>query len=162
MLLCEKILGTLSDEEFAGLEVDYVDIEWHEAFKKLHKKTSHGGREVGIQLGNEILRIGLKPGDVLCVDGNTVVAVNIPETMAFVITAGDTHMATKVAYEIGNTHSSVFWGETDYQFVVPQQAQHINKPMKALMERLGVTVELKSVSLDFSKSISSSINAHTH
>ncbi len=31
-MLCEKILGTLSDQTFAGLRVDYVDIEWHEAF----------------------------------------------------------------------------------------------------------------------------------
>ena len=35
-MLCEQILGTLSDEQFKNLKVDYVDIEWHEAFKKLH------------------------------------------------------------------------------------------------------------------------------
>ena len=34
--------------------------------------------------------------------------------------------------------------------------------LKALMEKLGVKVELKSVKLNFKKSISSSINAHTH
>ncbi len=162
MFLCEKILGTLSDEKFAGMEVDYVDIEWHEAFKKLHKKTSHAGREVGVQLGNEILIRGLKPDDVLCVDGNTAIAVNIPDTLAFVINAENAHMATKVAYEIGNTHSSVFWGDSDFEFVVPQMAQHVNKPMKALMEKIGVKVELKTVTLDFKKSISSTINAHTH
>ena len=162
MLLCEEILGTLSDEKFAGLEVDYVDIEWHEAFKKLHKKKSMAGRDVGVQLGNDILTKGLNQDDVLAVDGNTVVAVNIPETLAFVIDVDDVHMATKVCYEIGNKHATVFWGETDYQYIVPQQDQHINKPMKALMEKLGVKVELKSVKLNFKKSISSSINAHTH
>jgi urease accessory protein len=162
MLLCEEILGTLSDEKFAGLEVDYVDIEWHEAFKKLHKKKSHGGREIGVQLGNYILKKGLNQDDVLAVDGNTAIAVNIPETLAYVIDVDDVHMATKVCYEIGNTHATVFWGDSDFQYVVPQMVQHINKPMKALMEKLGVKVELKSVKLDFQKSISSSINAHTH
>ena len=162
MLLCEEILGTLSDEKFAGLEVDYVDIEWHEAFKRLHKKKSHAGRDIGVQLGNEILTKGLNQDDVLVVDGNTAIAVNIPETLAFVIDVDDVHMATKVAYEIGNKHATVFWGDSDFQFVVPQMAQHINKPMKALMEKLGVKVELKSVKLNFKKSISSSINAHTH
>ena len=39
-MLCEQILGTLSDEQFKNLKVDYVDIEWHEAFKKLHKKKT--------------------------------------------------------------------------------------------------------------------------
>ena len=45
-MLCEQILGTLSDEQFKNLKVDYVDIEWHEAFKKLHKKTSKNGVDV--------------------------------------------------------------------------------------------------------------------
>ena len=31
-MLCEEVLGTLSDEKFSGRRVDYVDIEWHEAF----------------------------------------------------------------------------------------------------------------------------------
>ena len=162
MLLCEEILGTLSDEKFANMAVDYVDIEWHEAFKKLHKKQSQGGREIGVQLGNEILTKGLNQDDVLLVDGDTAIAVNIPETPAFVIDVDDVHMATKVCYEIGNKHATVFWGESDFQFVVPQVEQHINKPMKALMEKLGVKIELKSVKLNFKKSISSSINAHTH
>lgn len=162
MLLCEEILGTLSDEKFAELEVDYVDIEWHEAFKKLHKKKTQAGRDIGVQLGNEILTKGLNQDDVLAVDGNTAVAVNIPETLAFIIDANDVRSAVKVAYEIGNKHATVFRGESDFQFIVPQMEQHINKPMKALMEKLGVKVELKSVKLNFKKSISSSINAHTH
>ena len=33
-MLCEQILGTLSDEQFKNLKVDYVDIEWHEAAEK--------------------------------------------------------------------------------------------------------------------------------
>ena len=38
-MICEKILGKLTDEEFSGKKVDYVDIHWDEAFKKLHRKT---------------------------------------------------------------------------------------------------------------------------
>ena len=29
-MLCEKIIGKVSDSQFAGREVDYVDFEWHE------------------------------------------------------------------------------------------------------------------------------------
>lgn len=47
-------------------------------FKKLHKKVSVEGREVGIRLDNDILTKGLNQDDVLGVDGDTVVAVNIP------------------------------------------------------------------------------------
>ena len=39
-MLCEQILGKLPDFDLSGKTVEYVDIEWHEAFKKIHKKTT--------------------------------------------------------------------------------------------------------------------------
>ena len=42
-MLWEKILGHISDPKFAGKKIDYVEIEWHEAFKKLHKKETRDG-----------------------------------------------------------------------------------------------------------------------
>ena len=83
-MLCEQILGTLSDEQFKNLKVDYVDIEWHEAFKKLHRKTSQSGIEVGIKLDNDILTRGLRQGDVLAINEDNVIAVNIPKDKALV------------------------------------------------------------------------------
>ena len=35
-MLCEKILGKLKDFDLIGKTVEYVDIEWHEAFKQIH------------------------------------------------------------------------------------------------------------------------------
>ena len=39
-MLCEQVLGKLHDFDTEGKKVEYVDIEWHEAFKKIHKKTT--------------------------------------------------------------------------------------------------------------------------
>lgn len=39
-MLCEKILGKLKDFDLTGKTVEYVNIEWHEAFKKIHRKTT--------------------------------------------------------------------------------------------------------------------------
>ena len=125
-MLCEQILGTLSDEQFKNLKVDYVNIEWHEAFKKLHKKKTQEGRD-------------------LC------------EALVMTVDNGDVRMVAKVCYEIGNKHATLFRGEGDYQFITP-----LDLPIKALMEKLGVKVERKTVKFDFKKKISSSINAHTH
>lgn len=44
-MLCEQILGKLPDFDLSGKTVEYVDIEWHEAFKKIHKKTTDHGTE---------------------------------------------------------------------------------------------------------------------
>ena len=41
-MLCEKVLGKLEEMDAAGRRVEYVDIEWHEAFKKIHRKKEHG------------------------------------------------------------------------------------------------------------------------
>ena len=47
-MLCEQVLGKLHDFDTTGKTIEYVDIEWHEAFKKIHKKTTDKGTEVGI------------------------------------------------------------------------------------------------------------------
>ena len=45
-MLCEKILGKLKDFDLTGKTVEYVDIEWHEAFKKIHRKITDKDREI--------------------------------------------------------------------------------------------------------------------
>lgn len=64
-MVCEKILGNLNEGKFSNLDIDYLDIEWHEAFKKIHKKTTKDGIEVGIRMDNEILKRGLRQDDAL-------------------------------------------------------------------------------------------------
>lgn len=159
-MLCEKVLGTLKDAAFAGKTVDYVKIEWHEAFKKLHKKVTEGGTEIGMRLGNEILTVGLHQDDVLYADDSKVIAVNIPPCEAIIVTVAPDHphMACKVCYEIGNKHASLFWGNEENEFITPY-----NEPTLLLLQKLhGVTVRKDMVKLDFEKAISFSVNAHTH
>ena len=49
-MLCEQVLGKLHDFDITGKTIEYVDIEWHEAFKKIHKKITDKGTEVGIRM----------------------------------------------------------------------------------------------------------------
>ena len=69
-MICEKILGKLTDDEFAGKKVDYVDFQWDEAFKKLHRKVSRGGVDVGVNMDDTVLTRGLLQDDVLAVEGD--------------------------------------------------------------------------------------------
>ena len=159
-MLCEKILGKVQDTAFSGKTVDYVDIQWDEAFKKLHRKTSAGGVEIGIRLDDSILSRGLNQDDVLGVDGNTVFAVNIPPCKAIVIRVDAFHpkMTAKVCYEIGNRHATLFWGEEEGTFVTPY-----NAPMLLMLAKLhGVEAQVEEVKFDFDRRISASVNSHTH
>ena len=64
-MLCEKILGKLKDFDLTGKTVEYVDIEWHEAFKKIHRKITDKDREIGIRLDDSVLTRGLFQDDVI-------------------------------------------------------------------------------------------------
>ena len=156
-MLVEKVIGNINDEQFKNSNIDYVDIEWHEAFKKLHRKTSQNGIEVGIKLDNDILTRGLRQGDVLAINEDNVIAVNIPKDKALVVKVDDTHLVPKVCYEIGNRHATLFEGSSHNEFITIY-----SEPMKEMLEKIGANVTVEEIQFDFNKSISSSINAHHH
>ena len=156
-MLVEKVIGNINDEQFKNSNIDYVDIEWHEAFKKLHRKTSQSGIEVGIKLDNDILTRGLRQGDVLAINEDNVIAVNIPKDKALVVKVDDTHLVPKVCYEIGNRHATLFEGSSHNEFITIY-----SEPMKEMLEKIGANVTVEELQFDFNKSISSSINAHHH
>ena len=156
-MLVEKVIGDINDEQFKNKNIDYVDIEWHEAFKKLHKKTSQSGIEVGIKLDNDILTRGLRQGDILAMNEDNIIAVNIPKDKALVVKVDDTHLVPKVCYEIGNRHATLFEGNNHNEFITIY-----SEPMKEMLEKIGANVSVEEVQFDFDKSISSSINSHHH
>lgn len=39
-MLVEKVIGNINDEQFKNSNIDYVDIEWHEAFKSFIEKLA--------------------------------------------------------------------------------------------------------------------------
>ena len=156
-MLVEKVIGNINDDKFKNSKVDYVDIEWHEAFKKLHRKTSQNGIEVGIKLDNDILTKGLRQGDVLAINDDSIIAVNIPKDKALVVKVDDNHLIPKVCYEIGNRHATLFEGNNHNEFITVY-----SEPMKEMLEKIGANVSVENVQFDFNKSISASINAHQH
>ena len=159
-MICEKILGKLSDDEFAGKNVDYVDFQWDEAFKKLHRKTSRGGVDVGINMDDTVLTRGLLQDDVLAVEGDTVIAVNVEECEAIqiVVTDGSPSVIAKVCYEIGNRHAPLFRGEDDKTFLTP-----FNGPMLTMIDKIpGLSTDVVETKFDFETRISTSVSSHTH
>lgn len=158
-MLCEQVLGTLSEMDTTGKTVEYVDIEWHEAFKKIHRKTTDKGREIGIRMDDWVLQKGLLEGDVIYADEELVVAVHTPPCEVIQIKVAKDHprMASKVCYEIGNRHAPLFWGENDTYVTI------YNEPMLVMLQKLhGVRAERKVASLDFANKISSSVHNHHH
>ena len=158
-MLCEKVLGKLEEMDAAGRRIEYVDIEWHEAFKKIHRKTSDQGTDVGIRMDDSVLSRGLFQGDVIYADEEVIVAVNTPpcEVIEISLTEGHEMMAAKVCYEIGNRHAPLFWGENGTYITI------YDEPMMAMVTKIhGVRAEKKLAKLDFGKRISAAIHNHHH
>ena len=159
-MLCEKVLGKLSDPQFAGLRTDYVDIEWHDAFSRLHRLTSAEGEDVAVRMDNDVLKKGLNQDDVLYADDQKVIAVNIPECEAIRAVVREDHpgQIAKLCYEVGNTHTTMFRGEDAFTFYTPYYDALFDK-INAIH---GVAGEKITMKFDFSKALSSSVNNHHH
>ena len=159
-MLCEKIEGRLDEIDTSGKTIEYVDIEWHEAFKRIHKKKTDKGREVGIRLDDSVLARGLYEGDVLYQDDERILAVHTPpcEIIKVKIKPDHAFMIAKTCYEIGNRHAPLFYGEDAYSFITPY-----NEPMLQMLQKLhGVTAEKAVEKLNFDKRISATVHNHHH
>ena len=121
-MLCEKILGRTDQMDLSGYQLDYVNIEWYEAFKKIHKKVTDKGEEVGIRLDDSVLTRGLYEGDILYLDKERALVVHTPKCMVIRVKVDENHphMAAKVCYEIGNRHAPLFYGEEENTFNTPE------------------------------------------
>lgn len=159
-MLCEKILGRADQTDLSGRQLDYVNIEWFEAFKKIHKKVTDKGEEVGIRLDDTALSRGLYEGDILYLDKERALVVHTPKCMVIRVKVDENHphMAAKVCYEIGNRHAPLFYGEEENTFITPY-----NEPMYLMLEKLhGVTATKEIQRLDFDRRISAAVHNHHH
>ena len=158
-MLCEKILGKLDQIDCSGKRVEYVDIEWHEAFRRIHRKTTDCQTDVGIRLDDSILARGLVQDDVIYQDEALIIAVRTPpcEIIQITFEKGHEQMAAKVCYEIGNRHAPLFWG-LDHSFVTIY-----NEPMYQMLRKIhGAILRRAMGQLDFDRRISASVHNHQH
>lgn len=156
-MIINDIIGTLQDEKFKGLTVDYLDIEWYNSCKKIDRLKTHSGVDVGIRLSDVAIARGFRQDDVVFTDDGTVIAINIVPCQALVMTVTDIEILPKFCYEVGNRHAPFFYGETKQEFVTPY-----DKPMQVMLEKIGVVVDVKEVKIDLGNSISSTNGGHSH
>ena len=97
-MIAEKILGNIHSER-VDVPVDTVELEWFEADGKRLRKTTQGGRDIGIAVGEK-----LRSGDILYLDSEVCVAVRVTDCELINIKAGSMTEMGRVCFEIGNRH----------------------------------------------------------
>ncbi|PAF46939.1 urease accessory protein UreE [Helicobacter sp. 12S02634-8] len=150
----EILKGNLSDRDVSKLWVDYIDLQWYDTRKKIARWKTRSGEEIAMRL-IQAPKMGLSQGDILFEEGNKVIAINILPTEVLCAYACSTSEVAKICYEIGNRHMALFFGSNEFEFQTP-----FEKPIKVLLDKLGIKNAVLSSRLDSSKRISVSM-AHT-
>jgi urease accessory protein len=130
-MIVESILGNLSTFDIEDRKIDYVDIQWYEVNKKILKKDSKAGKEIGIKIKGEQK---LKHNDILYCDSREIIAVNVPKCEAILIKPKSIEEMGKICYEIGNKHVPLFLFNDEIR--VPYE-----EPLMKLLEKKGFNPE---------------------
>lgn len=155
-MLCERPLGSIAEEamrswlaeELGTYTVEEVSFAWDEAAKRILRKRGAEGTEVGIRLTEEVRRRGIRTGDVLGIDRGRrrVVVAYVDSAPAIVarVEPGDAAALSRLAWEVGNTHTPLFAGSCPGEFAMPW-----SEPLFALVRALpGVAAEASVAPLD--------------
>lgn len=99
MILIEKILSAPVETR----TTDVLQLEWFETNKKIMRRHTQGGREVGWR-GLPVLN----DGDVLWMDDALAIIVQIQPAAAIVLSPVTMQDMAAICYEIGNKHLPLF------------------------------------------------------
>lgn len=100
-MIAEKILGNIRSSDIA-IPVDFVELDWFEADSKRLRKTTVGGKDIGIAVAET-----LKDGDILYLDESVCIAVKLSECELTRITVSTMQEMGRACFEIGNRHLSL-------------------------------------------------------
>lgn len=107
-MIVTKILGNINDFPLQNRTVDKLFVEWYELDKKLLRKTSEAGEEVGIRLSeDEGFHGHFHEGDVLYADDTKVTIVDILPCELTVTEVSSMKEMGRLCFELGNRHLSL-------------------------------------------------------
>ena len=102
MMIVEKTLGNIEHTDMEGKMIDPVVIEWHEAGRRILKKTTRGGTEIGMRFEQGHT---LNDGDILWMDRERAVVVEVAESDCISLSPEDACHMGIICYELGNMHA---------------------------------------------------------
>ena len=109
-MVVDKILGNIADYPVEERKVDKVYVDWYELDKKLLRKTSESGEEIGIRFGTDY-HGHMHEGDVLYADSDRVIVIDINPCELTVVEVHSMQEMGRLCFELGNRHLSLSIGE---------------------------------------------------
>jgi urease accessory protein len=130
MLIQQKI-GHIDAFELEGRSVDWLQLEWFEAGKRILRKKTQSGKEIALKFMAEASR--LTQGDIIHEDEQSVIAIEILPCDCIVVKPANMFEMASACYEIGNKHLPLYFEENT--LLVP-----FERPLYRLLTAQGYTV----------------------
>jgi len=105
-MIINETAGSIKQFDTANRTIDFLEIEWYEATKRIQRKKTKSGQEIAIKFLKEGQR--LKQDDVLYADDHKLIVVDIIPCDAIVVKPNSLLQMGSVCYEIGNKHLPMF------------------------------------------------------
>jgi len=112
----------------SGSRVDALVLTWEEREKTRQRTRTASGREIAIKLPTGTR---LPPGTVVAVGDGFHVEVAAAEEDVWVIRSADPHALLRAAYEIGNRHFAIAFGDGEIHV-------RYDHTLEELWQRIGV------------------------
>lgn len=129
-MIIRQVVGHISDvkpdhHHAHDLTVERLFLTWDELRKRILRKTTDAGRDVGIQLAKGHLH----PGDILWQEGKHVIMVEVKEEAVLVVFVHTMREMGLAAHAAGNMHAPVEITTeavvTPYNAVLERQLQNM-------------------------------------
>jgi urease accessory protein len=145
MIIQQKI-GNLNNADQLNRKVDWLELEWFEANKRILRKTTNAGTEIVFRSLDKDPEF--TDGDILFADDKTIVAVKILPCEVIVIKPASMFEMASACYEIGNKHAPLFYEEDEllvpFEFPLLRSLQafgfDVKQEQRKLLQRLKTTV----------------------
>lgn len=153
-MLIEHIVGNQKNIDLGTRSIDPVRIEWYELEKKLLRKTSEQGEDVGIRVNDPLCE-----GDILYMDEKKALVLELLPCELTVIPVESMQQMGRLCFELGNRHLSLSIEEHQVSVVY-------DAPTFEYLQKLGFypqkkTAQFQNVTVCHAHSHTHA-NAHTH
>ena len=132
-MIFREVLGNLRDMEIIEEHIEKVAVEWHEADKRLLRKTTDRGTEIGMALNGSGR---LKHGDILYAGPKKVIMIELLPAEAIVLEPRDMMEMAQICYQLGNRHAPLFLDGD--RVLVP-----FDQTIAELFKKLGISVRVE-------------------
>jgi urease accessory protein len=145
-MIIQQKNGNVNNVDLLNRKVDWLELEWFEANKRILRKSTNAGMEIVFRSLDKDPEF--TDGDILCADDKTIVAVNVLPCEAIVIKPASMFEMAAACYEIGNKHAPLFYEDDEllvpFEFPLFRSLQlldfDVKQEQRKLLKRLKTTV----------------------